>query len=272
MPIHLTYPDAGIALVTIDNQSRRNALGLEEFEGLAAAWTVIEELEHVRCIVVTGAGDAAFCSGAQLDADFSKRSGLDDLIDAALLKTRVFPKPVIAAVNGHCVAGGFELMMSSDVRVASEDARLGLPETHWGIFPSAGGAMKLVEQIGHARALGMLLTGQLVSAREALEYGIVNRVVPPEEVLPCALGIARTIAGNSPLAVYLTKQAALSRCAAGWREQEPAERRMAARMRASPDAQIGKQSFLAKETPKYPDLTPYDVARDASSLPHKEHE
>lgn len=262
MTIHITYPDDRIALITIDNQARRNALGIEEFEGLAAAWTHMEELEHVRCVVLTGAGDAAFCSGAQLDVDFSSSPALDRLIDAALLKTRIFPKPVIAAINGHCVAGGFELVMSSDVRIASEHALLGLPETRWGIMPSGGGAMKLIEQIGYARALFLLLTGQLVSAREALESGILNRVVPREQVLQSALDVARTIAANSPLAVYLTKRAALARCHAAWRAQEPAERNRAARMRASPDARLGKQAFLVKETPEYPDLPAYDFERD----------
>jgi enoyl-CoA hydratase/carnithine racemase len=267
MPVHITYPDTRIALVTIDNQPRRNALGIEEFEALAAAWTALEKLEHVRCVVVTGAGDAAFCSGAQLDADFSKTRALDDMIDAALLKTRAFAKPVIAALNGHCVAGGFELMMASDVRIAGEHALLGLPETHWGIMPSGGAATKLIEQIGYARALFLLLTGELVSARHALEAGIVNRVVPREQVLHAALDVARTIAANSPLAVYLTKQGALAKFSADWRAQEAGDRSRAARMRASPDSLLGRQAFLAKEVPEYPDLSAQDIEQDRNQLP-----
>lgn len=261
MPIHISYPEQRIALITIDNPSRRNALGIDEFLGLVAAWQAIEALEHIRCVVVTGTGDAAFCSGAQLDADFSQVKDLDDLIDDALLKTRPFPKPLIAAINGHCVAGGFELMLSCDVRVSSEDALLGLPETRWGILPSGGGAMKLIGEIGHARAMHLLLTGTLVGAHQAMELGLVNRVVPPKDVLDAALEVARKIVANSPLAVSLTKASALGAGVASWRAQETAERRRAARMRAAPDARIGRTAFLSKSEPEYPDLSAYDIFR-----------
>lgn len=261
MTIHITYPEQRIALITIDNQSRRNALGLDEFVGLAAAWEAIEALEHIRCVVVTGAGDAAFCSGAQLDVDFSRVPDLDDLIDVALLKTRPSSKPVIAAVNGHCVAGGFELMLSCDLRVASEDALLGLPETRWGILPSGGGAMKLIDQIGYARAMLLLLTGEFVSAGEALQLGLINRAVPRAEVLATALELARKISANSPMAVYLTKSSAVAARSQSWQAQEPHERKRAARMRSAADARIGKNAFLSKEEPDYPDLTAYDIDR-----------
>jgi enoyl-CoA hydratase len=183
MPIDITCPEPGISLVSIANESRRNALGPAEFEGLAQAWRQLEGDPSVRCVVVTGRGTQAFCSGAQLDADFSAVGDIDAMVDAALLKTHVMRKPMVAAVNGHCVAGGFELMMACDVRVTSEAARLGLPEVHWGIMPSGGAAMKLIEQIGHARAMQLLLTAELVVAQRALEFGLVNAVVAPDKVM-----------------------------------------------------------------------------------------
>lgn len=252
MPIVITRPEAGVALVTIDNPARRNALGPSEFHALARAWDDLEGDRSVRCIVVTGSGQQAFCSGAQLDADFSVVHDPDAMVDAALLKTRLMPKPMVAAVNGHCVAGGFELMMACDVRVASEAARLGLPEVHWGILPSGGAAMKLIEQIGHARAMQLLLTAELIPAARAQEYGLVNDVVPAGDVLAAALAIARRIAGNSPLAVALTKESALKRRAAVWASMEAEERERAIRVRASRDNAIGRQAFLGKSDPDYP--------------------
>jgi enoyl-CoA hydratase/carnithine racemase len=251
MAILTSRPEPGIALLTVSNPDRRNALGPAEFEGLARAWDALADDSAVRCVVVTGAGDAAFCSGAQLDADFSGVPDIDAMVDRALLKTRVFPRPVVAAVNGHCVAGGFELMLAADVRIGSSAARLGLPEVHWGIVPSGGAAMKLVEQIGHARAMRLLLTGELVSAAEALQLGILNEVTDPGEVLPRAMQVARLIAGNSPLAVAHTKQLALAGRADLWRAREAQERLSAGIVRASEDSALGRRAFLAKQTPSY---------------------
>lgn len=251
MPILHTRPEPGIALVTVSNPERRNALGPAEFEGLAQAWDLLASDPQVRCVVVAGAGSQAFCSGAQLDADFSASPDINDMVDRALLKTRLFPLPMVAAVNGHCVAGGFELMLAADVRVGSAAAKLGLPEVHWGIVPSGGAAMKLVEQIGHARAMQLLLTAELVTAQQALQFGILNEVVEPEQVLPRALHYARLIAGNSPLAVAHTKQLALAGRPQAWQTREKAERRSADIVRASADAEAGRHAFLCKTKPAY---------------------
>jgi len=251
MPIIHTRPEPGIALITVSNPQRRNALGPREFEELALGWDRLANDGQVRCVVVTGEGIQAFCSGAQLDADFSGVPDIDHMVDRALLKTRVFPKPMVAAVNGYCVAGGFELMLACDLRVGSVTARLGLPEVHWGIVPSGGAAMKLVEQIGHARAMQLLLTGQLVTAETALEFGILNETTAPDAVLPTALRHARVIAGNSPLAVTHTKQLALAGREATWREREAAERRSAGEVRTSAESAEGRGAFLRKREPAY---------------------
>ena len=256
MPILHTRPEPGIALVTISNPERRNALGLEEFEGLAQGWDMLAKDPEVRCVVLTGAGDKAFCSGAQLDVDFSVCPDIDHMIDQALLKTRLFCLPMVAAVNGHCVAGGFELMLASDVRVGSVAAKLGLPEVHWGIVPSGGAAMKLVEQIGHARAMQLMLTAELVTAAQALQFGLLNEVVEPEHVLPRAMHYARLIAGNSPLAVAHTKQLALAGRAEIWQAREMQERRSANIVRASADFTVGRHAFLKKTKPAYLSVNP----------------
>ncbi|MGA0570018.1 enoyl-CoA hydratase/isomerase family protein [Variovorax sp. VNK109] len=254
MSVHISYPSQRIALVTIDNEAKRNALGIPEFEGLVSAWNHIEQQPEIRCVVVTGSGETAFCSGAQLDVDFSARNDIDDLVDAALLKTRIFPKPVIAAINGHCVAGGFELMLSCDLRLASADALLGLPEVRWGIFPSGGGAMKLIEQIGFAHTMELLLTGSLISSEKALQLGLVNRVVGRADVLPQSLALADSIAQNSPLAVQLARIAAFGMRVQRWNELEPNERRSARVMRRSIDHKLGVSAFLQKQRPDYPDI------------------
>jgi enoyl-CoA hydratase/carnithine racemase len=251
MPILHTRPEPGIALVTVSNPECRNALGPDEFEGLAREWDVLSKDPKVRCVVVTGAGEKAFCSGAQLDADFSAVFDLDEMVDRGLLKTRPFSLPIVAAVNGHCVAGGFELMLASDVRVASAAAKFGLPEVHWGIVPSGGAAMKLVEQIGHARAMQLMLTGELITAAQAREFGILNDVVEPDQVLPTAMRYARVIAGNSPLAVAHTKQLALAGRGEIWREREAGERLSTAIVRGSADSSIGRHAFLTKQKPVY---------------------
>ncbi|MGA0570033.1 enoyl-CoA hydratase/isomerase family protein [Variovorax sp. VNK109] len=251
MTISISRPEEFIGLIEIDNLARRNALGLADFLGLADAWRELGADTSIRCIVVTGAGDHAFCSGADLGADFSSVEDVDALVDAALLKTRLFPKPVIAAINGHCVAGGFELMLSADLRVVSVSAKLGLPEVRWGIIPSGGGAMKLIEQIGHARAMQLMLTAELISAGEALDMGLVNRVEPAERVLDAALGLARLIASNSPRAVQSTKLSALSLRASQWQSREPAEREMAQTMRTTEDCKEGRRAFFEKRAPGY---------------------
>jgi len=251
MPIQVTYPEPGLALVTVSNPSCRNALGVLEFTTLATAWGDIARERSVRCVIVTGEGELAFCSGAQMNEDFSVVTDINDLVDRALLKTCVYPLPLVAAINGHCVAGGFELMLACDVRVASSHARLGLPEVHWGIVPSGGGAMKLVEQIGYARAMRLLLSGELVSADEALKVGIVNEVVPASDLMARALSIARVIASNSPLAVAHTKQMALAGRSHAWTEREADERKRANLVRSSADALVGRQAFFDKKAPIY---------------------
>lgn len=251
MSIQVTYPEPNLALVTISNKARRNAISPADCLHLGQTWEMLAERVDLRCVVLTGEGETAFCAGASLDAEFSVIAELDEAIDKALLKTQFFPLPLVAAINGHCVAGGFELMLASDVRIASSRAKLGLPEVHWGIMPSGGGAMKLIEQIGYAPAMQMMLTAELITAQEALALKLVNQVVEPEEVLETAMQIARKIAANSPVAVRQTKRAALASHAEKWRRAETEERRLVKTVRDSNDALVGRKAFLEKQEPNY---------------------
>ena len=252
MGIEVEMIEAGISLVTIRNEARRNALDIDDFRALANAWQQLADDHTVRAVVLTGSGHQAFCSGAQFGTDFTQLEDLDDLIERAMLKTCFFPKPLVAAVNGHCVAGGFELMLAADIRIASTEAKFGLPETHWGILPSGGGAMKLISQIGYSRAMQLLLTAELVSADDALYYGLVNSVLPPTDVLSSALKTARVIAANSPLAVRETKASAVHHLSILWKSLEAAERDRVKNVRDSPDRLIGSDAFLGKKKPQYP--------------------
>ena len=182
--IRLNWAESGrVAVVTIDNPRRRNALTYAMFRDLAETWAELDR-GRARCVVVTGTACGAFCSGADLSQNVADRPGnIDALIDAALLKTVPFRKPLIAAVNGHAVAGGLELVLSADLRAVAQGARLGLPEVSRAVFPSGGGALKLRAQIGRAAAMDLLLTGRLIEAGEALRMGLVNTVLPGGDVL-----------------------------------------------------------------------------------------
>ncbi|HYF58123.1 MAG TPA: enoyl-CoA hydratase/isomerase family protein [Burkholderiaceae bacterium] len=253
MPVRVERPEPRVAVVVVDNPTRRNALGEPEFRGLAAAWAALEREPAVRAVVVRGEGEA-FCAGADLSAaGLASLPDIDELIDAALLKTRFFPKPLVAAIGGACVAGGLELALSCDLRVIAAGARIGLPEVRWGILPSGGAAMKLADQIGQADAMRLLLTGELVDGAEAARLGLGTLAPDGAAALDEAMRLARAIAAASPVAVQATKRAAAEARQRAYADREPAERALVARVRASGHAAIGARAFLERRVPDYPD-------------------
>ena len=229
MAIDVEHSGRGVLVVTINNPARRNALNLEVLEGLAELWPRVASDKSVRAIVLTGAGDDAFCAGADLSANLTEQPGFEDLVEKALLKTALMPKPLIAAINGHCIAGGLELALAADIRIAREDAKFGLPEVRWGLVPSAGGTMKLAEQIGYAAAMDLLLTARLIDGREAERIGLVTMACPAADVRPIALARAEMVAANSPVAVLAAKRLAVAARASRYAEREAEERRVVAR-------------------------------------------
>lgn len=250
MEIRLTEEGRHIAVVTIDNQPRRNAMTRDMIYDLAALWDELETSDH-RCIVVTGAGERAFSSGADLGGDLRASVELAAKINRGLLKTDSYPKPILAAVNGDCVAGGLELMLSTDIRFASPTARFGLPEVKWSIYPFGGSTTKLVAQIGYVHAAELLLGAELISAEKAAEIELINRVVPAEALMSETLQMAEKIAANSPSAVQAVKQQLSDTQAALVQSREGVEQALGDQVRESPHFAEGVAAFLEKRQPNY---------------------
>ena len=239
-----------VVVVTIDNQARRNAMPRSMMAELARLWEALKR-GPCRCIVLRGAGERAFSSGADVSGDLSADPETARIVNDALLKDRPYRKPIVAAVNGDCVAGGLELLLSTDVRAAAPHARFGLPEVRWSIYPFGGATVKLVQQIGYVHAMDLLLTARLIDAPEAVRLGLVNRVVPADALMPWALETAETIASNSPTAVQAVKQMISATIAEHTRSREAIEQELGDRVRASEHFKEGVRAFLDKRKPHY---------------------
>jgi enoyl-CoA hydratase len=205
--------DEAIAVITLDRPEKLNALTLAMFAELGAIFGGLKDDASVRAIVITGAGSRAFCAGADLTESIAAlatgKIGIESW-DAAYLKGEPFLKPVIAAVNGLCLGGGFELLLACDIRVAAQEARFSFPEPSMGFVPAAGTLARLVRQIPYAYAMELLLTAQSFSADRLRDMGVLNAVVPGERCLSAAMGYARQIAAMSPAAIQQIKKAALT--------------------------------------------------------------
>lgn len=198
--------EGAIATITIDRPKKLNALNKATIEELHYAVKELDEDKETKVIIITGSGEKAFVAGADISefADFSVKQGgqlaangqkiLFDFV--ANLST-----PVIAAVNGFALGGGLELAMACHFRVASENAKMGLPEVSLGVIPGYGGTQRLPQLVGKGRAMEMIMTAGMVYAPKALEYGLVNYVVALEELLPLCRKLAQNIANNSPVAI-----------------------------------------------------------------------
>lgn len=201
----------GVATVTLNRPQALNAINHALAAALSAVCRELRERDDVRVVILTGAGERAFCAGADLrerggmaaDARNAHRAA----IEAAAEELANLPMPTIAAVRGYALAGGTELAIACDLRVAGTDAIFGVPEVKIGIFPGAGGVLRLPPLIGLGNARDLLFTGRQVLADEALEMGLVTRIVDPEEVLPASREIAGQIALNAPLALRAVKDA-----------------------------------------------------------------
>ncbi len=250
MEIRVREHGEHIVIITIDNQPRRNAMPRHMMAELAALWEQFEQSSH-RCLIVTGAGERAFSSGADVSGDLSADPDMATVVNRALLKNQAYTKPIIAAVNGDCVAGGLELLLATDVRAAVPHARFGLPEVRWSIYPFGGATVKLIQQIGYVHAMELLLTARLIDAEAAVQLGLVNRVVPADDLMPWALDMAETIAANSPTAVQAVKQQISTTIAEHARSRETLDQTLGDRVRASDHFKEGVAAFLEKRSPNY---------------------
>jgi enoyl-CoA hydratase/carnithine racemase len=238
-----------VRVITINRPQRRNALDPETYLGLGRAFVEAEHDDAVRVVVLTGAGDQAFCAGMDLKAFAAGEQGAGGGPGTEVFVERVYPKPIVAAVNGAAVAGGFGIMLGCDLVVAADHAVFGLPEVKRGLV-GVGATSRAALRLPPAVALELALTGAPMDAARALHHGLVNRVVPSADVLPSAIALAEEIAANAPLAVALTKEIAYDARRlfevdiGSWRER-------AAPVFASDDAREGATAFAEKRPPRF---------------------
>lgn len=246
----------GILILTIDRPQARNALNAETQAALLDAWLNFRDDDALRVAVLTGAGDQAFCAGADLKeigsfyksmTPFQRRErGEREPGLGAITRNFDARKPTIAAINGACLAGGLELALACDIRVAAEHARFGLPEVCRGILPGAGGTQRLPRALPLGVALEMVMTGAPIDAQAALRWGLVSHVVPAAEVLGCALRVASLIAANGPLAVQAARDAVYQGAAMPLEAALRLEQFLAEPLRQSDDAAEGVRAFIEK--------------------------
>jgi enoyl-CoA hydratase/carnithine racemase len=245
----------GIAVITIDRPDKLNAMTLAMYDELADAFDRVRRDDSIGVAVLTGAGERAFCVGADLTESIpALAEGRIDISawDGAHQKhTRLF-KPVVAAVNGLCLGAGFEILLSTDVRLAADSARFGLPESGVGVVPAGGTLTRLTRQIPYAWAMELMLVGDQVDAATALRYGLLNRVVPGEHLMTEAIGVAERLLQRSGVALEVIKSAVLQ---LGDMPQEAAfhaEALYGQRAFTSEDAREGLGAFAERRTPDFP--------------------
>jgi enoyl-CoA hydratase/carnithine racemase len=241
----------GIAWITLNRPEALNAMDRALVQGLDRAWTDFEADPAARVAVISGAGGRAFSAGADLKERTVTDQGPADLRWAHGARERVLRKPVIAAIDGYCFGGGFELALSCDIRIATPRAQFGLPEIRRGFFPGGGGPMRLARMIPLTNAMEMLLTGDPIDADTALRYGLVSRIVQSEELLGTTDDLARRIIRNAPLAVEAAKELALRALDMPWEQVSRMSQLYRALIGTTDDAKEGPRAFVEKREPVY---------------------
>jgi enoyl-CoA hydratase len=257
--------DGPIARVTLNRPAKMNALTPQMLVLLDRAWREIAAARDVRVVVLDAAGDRAFSAGAdlgRLTPLLTRARAAEDewdealladpkLLNRALLRHSEFTTPVIAAMRGVVVGGGMEIMLACDLRVAGESCAFGLPEVKRGFIAAAGGVARVARQITQARAAEILLTGERISAHTALDWGLINRVVPDDAVLATADELASKIAENGPLALRAAKDVMIGTSGLPILDAFAAEDTAIKGLLRSSDAREGSRAFMEKRAPRF---------------------
>ena len=243
-----------VAVITINRPDKLNALNKTVHAEGVAALGALRKDDSVRVVVITGAGEKSFIAGA----DISEFAGQTPVTQRDLFHEKtffnsidVFPKPVIAMINGFCLGGGNELALACDIRIASENARFGQPEINLGIMPGGGGTQRLTHLIGEGRAMEIILTGDMIDAATALQFGLVNHVYPSTELEAKTMELANKIAEKAPIALQLSKEAVKFASKSNLDEGLRREVDLFAICFSTEDKEEGVAAFLEKRKPDF---------------------
>jgi len=264
MPIHYEMGDDHVAVITIDRPEARNALDMYDFRDLAGAWRRFKDDSEAWVAIITGVDDA-FMSGADLKTfipqvtelqkqiaagDVKEVDGcrLSDSVYAVLRNVKIY-KPIIAAVGGPCVAGGMEMLGGVDIRIATPDATFGVMEPKRGLFAGGGTTVRLPRQLNFPAAMEFLLTAERFPAQRALDLGLINEIVPREQLMEKAHDWAARITANAPLAVQATKESVMRCLALDLEEAYKTEQEISSKVFMTEDAKEGPKAFAEKRPP-----------------------
>jgi len=241
-----------VRIMTFNNPDKRNALGIQDFLEMERIDDEVSADPDAWVLIITGAGDKAFCAGADLQEAIGAATSGEHKIEAK--PKRWFShcyKPIIAAVNGFALAGGTEIALLTDIRIAAEQATFGIREVRWGLVPLGGSLVNLPRQVPYCRAMELLLVGDKISSQEALQYGLINRIVPQKELMPTAMQLAERICENGPVAVRLVKEIVLKSLSLPRELGFLAEMELGAQAYSTEDAKEGPLAFFEKRKPRF---------------------
>lgn len=243
-----------VSIITINRPEKRNALNIKTRTEGAAVLDQLRADDSVRVVIITGAGDKAFIAGADI-AEFANRTAIaqrEVMLERSLFNAiEGFPKPVIAMVNGYCLGGGCEVALACDIRIASDKASFGQPEINLGIIPGGGGTQRLTRLVGEGKAMELILSGEIIDAQAALSIGLVNQVVPADQLRTKTMEIANRIAEKSPIALRLAKEAVSLASRSNLDEGLRREVDLFALCFSSEDKDEGVRAFLEKRKAEF---------------------
>lgn len=255
----LSQSDGRVLIVKINRPEAMNSLNPSANELLLQTWERFESDDALHVAVLTGVGSKSFSAGADLktmipamrDRVNSGEEGVEWNFGGGLARGFTFTKPLICAINGHCHAGGMEMALACDIRLASPNAMFSLAEVKWAVMPGAGGTQRLPRAIPLGMAMEILLTGDAIDANTALRTGLVNHIYPQDQLLDEAVAVAHRIASRGPLAIRAVKQAVLAGFDHGFTEGMAREHEAFLKVMRSADSEEGYRAFSEKRSPNY---------------------